>query len=254
MARFPRIPLNSSRRPHPSSHLHWRIGAMPRRPRDFTGNHVFHALNRSIQGALLFDGPADYGDFQRLLAGAVKRFHLSLFAYALMPNHWHLVLRAGEDCGLSAAMQWLCTVHAQKRRVSSHSRGRGAVYQGRFKAVAVQDDQHFLTVCRYVERNPLRAKLVAQAEDWEWSSASTSVTDASRPPIAPWPLEKPCDWASLLNLPEPRAALSEVRACIAAGTPYGSEAWKGATLDQLSWQTGRRRPGRPRTRCQLEKG
>jgi putative transposase len=219
---------------------------MPRRPRRSIGNHVFHTLNRAIQGSLLFDRSADYRGFLELLADAVERFHIHLFAYTLMPNHWHLVLRATEDGGLSDAMQWLCTVHAQRRRVSSGTRGRGAVYQGRFKAIAVQRDGHFLTLCRYVERNALRAKLVPRAEAWAWSSASASPTDGRRPVVVTWPVDKPADWQSILNEPERPRELSAVRCCIAAGTPFGTESWKQDTLGQLTWQTAGRRPGRPR--------
>ena len=63
-------------------------------------------------------------------------------------------------------MQWLLTSHV--RRYHRHYGGSGHVWQGRFKDFPVQDDEHYLTVLRYVERNPLRAKAVARSQDWEW--------------------------------------------------------------------------------------
>lgn len=73
---------------------------MPRRPRCFISDYVFHVFNRAIQDAWLFEGAAEYGRFLELLAEAGERFHLQLFAFTLMPNHWHLVVRATDDRGL----------------------------------------------------------------------------------------------------------------------------------------------------------
>ena len=89
-------------------------------------------------------------------------------AYCLMPNHFHLVLRPRADGDLSRFMQWLLTSHV--RRYHRHYHSSGHVWQGRFKAVPIQDDEHLLTVLAYVEANPLRARLVPKGTDWLWSS------------------------------------------------------------------------------------
>ncbi len=81
-----------------------------------------------------------------------------------------LVLWPRRDGDLSRFMQWLTVVHVRRWHAHRHSGGTGQVYQGRFKSFPIQDDPHFLTVCRYVERNALRAKLVRRAEDWRWGS------------------------------------------------------------------------------------
>jgi putative transposase len=72
------------------------------------------------------------------------------------------------DGDLGRWMQWLLTTHVHGYRAAHHSSGH--VWQGRFKAFAIEEDHHLLTVLRYVERNPLRAGLVERAEDWPWSS------------------------------------------------------------------------------------
>src|SRR5580658_3294321 len=87
-----------------------------------------------------------------------------------MPNHWHLVLKPHEDRELSLFVGWLTLTHTQRWHAHRRDAGSGHVYQGRFKSFPVQADRHFLTVARYVERNPLRANLVASAADWRWSS------------------------------------------------------------------------------------
>jgi hypothetical protein len=93
---------------------------------------------------------------------------MRVLAYCLLNNHFHLILRPHNDGDLSRWMQWLLTSHV--RRYHRHYHSSGHVWQGRFKAFPVQDDDHPLTVIRYVERNPLRANLVKYAERWPWSS------------------------------------------------------------------------------------
>ena len=94
----------------------------------------------------------------------------SLFSYQLMPNHWHLVLRPNQAGEMSHFLRWMTATHTMRYHAHYHTSGEGNVYQGRFKSFAIQDDDHFLTVCRYVERNACRANLVARAEDWRWGS------------------------------------------------------------------------------------
>ncbi len=101
---------------------------------------------------------------------------VAVFAYCLMPNHWHLVASPTAPGALSIFMHRLTTTHARLWHRARGSAGEGAVYQGRFSAIPIQCDRHFLIVCRYVERNALRASLVSRAEDWPWSqSVATSV-------------------------------------------------------------------------------
>src|SRR5207244_11561664 len=92
-----------------------------------------------------------------------------LLSYCLMPNHWHLMLWPREDDELTAFVRWLTHTHTMRWHAHYHTAGTGHLYQGRFKSFPVQTDEHFLTVCRYVERNALRARLVPRAEDWRWS-------------------------------------------------------------------------------------
>jgi putative transposase len=81
-----------------------------------------------------------------------------------MPNHWHLVLWPRKKGELSEFMRWLTVTHTQRWHASHRTSGTGPLYQGRFKSFPIEDDDHLLAVVRYVERNALRAKLVARAE------------------------------------------------------------------------------------------
>jgi putative transposase len=93
---------------------------------------------------------------------------MRLIAYCVMPNHFHLALWPREDGDLSRWVQWLLTTHVLRHLAYYHRTGH--VWQGRFKAFPIQEDDHLRLVLRYIERNPLRASLVARAEQWRWSS------------------------------------------------------------------------------------
>jgi len=114
----------------------------------------------------LFHKPGDFEAFERVLAEGLKRYPVELLTYCLMPNHWHLVVRPGSDRALGSWMGWVGVTHVRRHHEHYHSRGGGHLYQGRFKSFPVCDDEYFLTLCRYVEANPLRAALVERAEQW----------------------------------------------------------------------------------------
>lgn len=211
---------------------------MPRRPGRGSGQFVFHVLNRAVQNTIIFRAAEDYEQFLGLLAQAAARFQVRVLAYCIMPNHWHLVLWPHSDDGLSRFMHWLTGTHALVWRWSHHSQGRGAVYQGRFKAIAVQCDRHFLIMCRYVERNAVRARLVARAQNWEWCSASPLADLPERPPLARWPVARPAGWAVELNEAVFDKSVAAVREAIRRGEHFGAEAWRTRTCEQLHWPSG----------------
>lgn len=218
---------------------------MPRRPRQMTGQYVFHVLNRAVQGVTLFEAPSDYQHFVRTLAATLVHEPMRLLAFAVMPNHWHLVLWPIADGTLATFMQRLTATHAQEWRVRRGTTGRGAVYQGRYKAIAVQRDRHLWQLLRYVERNPLRAKLVGVAEDWRWCSAARQ-RDPIWPTITPSPLPRPRDWTRVLNEPEPMATLDRVRESVRYSRHFGAPSWRAQTVRQLRWRQGLRSRGRTR--------
>jgi putative transposase len=162
-----------------------------------------------------------------------------------MPNHWHLVLWPSQDDELSAFMAWLTVTHSRRWHLSHNAAGTGTIYQGRFKAIPVKDDRHFLTVCRYVERNPVRARLVRRVEEWAWSSAS-GLPNAWRLDMHEWPVPRPPGWNEESNAAESGAELERVREAIRRGRPFGPQGWREQTASDLAWRTGLRPPGRPR--------
>lgn len=128
---------------------------------------LYHVTARGDRGEPIFQDDTDRQALLRIVAQALERFDAAAFAYCLMGNHYHLVVQT-RGANLSRLMRHVNGVYTQyfNRR---HDQ-TGHLFQGRFKAVLVDEEAYFLAVCRYVERNPVRAGLVAHAQDWAWSS------------------------------------------------------------------------------------
>ena len=221
---------------------------MPRTTRNAPGGLAYHALNRANARSTIFRKPADYLAFEQVLEEAVARSSMRLCSYCVIPNHWHLVLWPRRDGDLSRFMQWLTVVHVRRWHAHRHSGGTGHVYQGRFKSFPIQDDSHFLTVCRYVERNALRAKLVRRAEDWQWGSLWRRLggNAESKALISAWPVERPRNWRSLVNQPHTAAEIEALRRCVQRGVPYGRDSWLRRTVARLGLESTVRPRGRPK--------
>ena len=186
---------------------------MPRAPRRLQSGYIYHVINRGNGQAKVFHKPQDYEVFIDLLAAAKQRHPVKLFAFCLMPNHFHLVLRPDTQVSLSRFMQWRMTSHV--RRYHKHYNSSGHVWQGRFKSFPIQFDDHLLTVLGYVRQNPVRANLVSTESAWAWSSARRSdlidlsaVDDSGR------------------SDPLSDSQLTELRECLNQQLPFGSGEWR----------------------------
>jgi len=213
---------------------------------------VFHCLNRAVARLTLFEKEADYAAFERVLEEAHERVPLRILDYAIMPNHWHLVLWPRHDHEVTDFLQWLTVTHTMRWHAHYHTSGTGHLYQGRFKSFPVERDDHLLALLRYVERNPLRAGLVKRAEDWRWGSAWRRTAGAAQRALtvqnllAEWPLDRPRNWLQRVNEPQTEAELAALRRCVQRGTPYGSDRWVRRSALHLDLDATLRPRGRPR--------
>jgi len=214
---------------------------------------VYHVLNRAVGRAKIFDKSANYAAFEKVLRQASERTEMRLLAYVILPNHWHLVVWPEHDGDLSTYAQWLTVTHVRRWHAHHHTEGTGPVYQGRFKSFPVEMDEHFLRLCRYVERNALRAKLVARAEDWRWSSLWHRGHATGVPWLHDWPVPMPERWLQHVNKPESESELAALRRSVMRGAPYGNELWQQQTAKALGLESALRSPGRPRKRKEAGK-
>jgi putative transposase len=218
---------------------------MPRRVRIPSAGIVYHVLNRSVKHLVLFSTDWDYASFEGLLLEAKRRAAVKLFDYCLMRNHWHLILCPERDGELSRFMHWLTVTHAQRWNAFHGTSGTGAVYQGRFKAIPIQSDVHFLTACRYVERNPLRANLVTNAMDWRWTSLWRRKKFCDHGLLDAWPVPRPVHWEEYVNEPQTEVELEGLRETIRRGAPLGDRRWRRQTAKLLRLESSLRPRGRP---------
>jgi len=219
---------------------------MPRSPRVATGGYVYHALNRAVGRSTIFEGVNDYAAFEQVLEEAREQVDMRLLDFCVMPNHWHLVLWPRKDGDLSDYLGWLTNTHTRRWHLAHRTVGTGPLYQGRFKSFPVQGDDHYFTVCRYVERNALRANFVASAEQWRWASLWHRVNQSTTVTLDAWPMEPGQRWLEYVNQAETESELKALRRSAKCGTPFGDTVWQQSTAKLLGLESTLRPPGRPR--------
>jgi len=218
---------------------------MPRTARAAVGGLVYHVLNRGNGRMGVFRKPGDYQAFVDLLVLGKDRAAVEVFGFCLMPNHWHLVLRPCRGGDLAAYLSWVTNTHVKRYR-AHYRRTSGHLYQGRYKSFPVQEDAYFLTLLRYVEANPVRAKpkLAARAQDWPWSSLGCDAATAAGV-LSPWPLKRPADWTRLVNEPLDDPQRQRVQSSLERQRPLGDERWTRAMARRLGLEFTLNPRGRP---------
>ncbi len=224
------------------------ITPMPRNARQTPGGYVYHALNRATARLTLFRKSTDYDAFVRVVDEALEQHPCRLLAYCVMPTHWHFVLWPQTDRDMSAFLRWLTLTHAIRWQTHYHRVGSGHVYQNRFKAFPVEDDERPLPGAALRRAEPSGAGLVQRMQDWPWCSAACRAAggDAATRRLHPWPVPSPENWPTWVEEPQTQAEVEAVRQCVVRGRPYGSEVWMATTVQRLGLQSSVRPRGRPR--------
>ncbi len=219
---------------------------MPRTARTIEAGLVYHVLNRGNGRLRLFHNEGDYDAFDQILAEGLERYPVDLLTYCLMPDHWHLVVRPATELALGRLMGWVSVTHVRRHQERYHRRGAGHLYQGRYKSFPVAEDEYFLTLCRYVEANAKRGKLVESAEQWRWCGLWRRAHRGDDLVLSRWPVERPRNWRALVNAGLSQEDLQLVRKSVVRGRPLGSARWVLATAARLKLGFTLRGPGRPR--------
>jgi putative transposase len=220
---------------------------MPRFARIAPGGIVYHVLNRANGRLRLFKKDDDFLAFEDVMALAHERVPIRVLDWAIMSNHWHMVLWPKRDGELTQFLRWLTLTHTQRWKHAHAAVGHGHLYQGRFKSFPVQTDAHLLSVLRYVERNPVRAKIVARAEDYRWGSAHVRQSRGHElyPLLSPWPVARPSRWLATVNTPQSPEEEAMALQSIRRSSPMGDDLWRIATAQALNLGQTMRPRGRP---------
>jgi len=193
-------------------------------------HHITQRGNRRQQ---TFFNQEDYAAYLERMSEWCRDQGVEIWSYCLMPNHAHLIAVPSTEDGLRWAVG---EAHRRyTRRINFREKWRGYLWQGRF-ASFVMDEPYLLAAARYIELNPVRAGLVAKAEDWPWSSARAHLAgrDDQLATVAPL-LAMIGDWCGFLNSAMPEEELRDIRQHSRTGRPLRDEAF----LDRLDGMVGR---------------
>jgi putative transposase len=225
---------------------------MGRLPRAIEDGLVYHAINRGSNRGVVFADDSDYVAFLQALAATKERYPLQLFGYCLMTNHFHLLLRPEPGQSISRILQSLTVTHTWRYHQRHHTSGH--VWQGRFKSPLIQDDMHLLVVLRYIEANPLRARMVADPAGYRWSSFPHHGLGRDDRLLSTFPEweelgrtepERRKRWRAKVRGVQDEAELTSVRQSLPTGRPLGAPDWIERMAKRLGIDWNPRRRGRP---------
>ena len=200
-----------------------------------------HVTQRGNRRQPVFFGADDYVEYRSLIAQSCRAARVEVWGYCLMPNHVHLILVSADESGLRAA---LADAHRRySRRVNFREGWRGYLWQGRFASVAM-DEAHLLACARYVELNPVRAGLVARADEWPWSSAAAHLAGCDDGLVRAAPMrEIASDWQGLLDEGLDDADRDAFRRSARTGRPMGSADFVAEVETRTGRTLARQKPG-----------
>ncbi|MBI5462303.1 MAG: transposase [Gammaproteobacteria bacterium] len=226
---------------------------MPRIGRVMLANYPHHIVQRGHNRQVVFAEARDYVRYLDTLAEFKAVFDIKVYAYCLMTNHVHLLLAPGEE--IAAVGRLMKRLAGRQTRYHNGLEGRtGTLWESRYKSSPVDNDSYLLACSRYIELNPVRARMVAVPEAYRWSSCSHHLGDAR----CHWLDDDPCyralgdDEAQrqaryrqflLESIPPGEWAL--IREAVQRGQLTGTSRFVDQVEDILGRRIERRSPGRP---------
>lgn len=226
---------------------------MPRKRRFFLPDVPTHVVQRGNNHQAVFFDDDDYRAYLNWLGGAASANGCAIHAYALMTNHVHLLVTPSERDAVSATLQDLGRHYVPY--INRCYQRTGTLWEGRFRASMVQEEDYLLTCYCYIELNPVRAAMVELPEDYPWSSYRANAMGAADPLVTAHPL-----YLALGATPEARREayraifathldpdlVRDLRACLQTGTPLGNDRFRAQIEQALGVKVGHSTRGRPR--------
>lgn len=220
---------------------------MPRRPRFALTDYPLHVVQRGNDRQPCYFGEADYRTYLHALRDASAHYGVRVHAYVLMTNHVHLLATPLEAEAVSRMMQSVGARYVG--HVNATYRRTGTLWEGRYHACLVDTDTHVVAACRYIDLNPVRARMVAHPIAWPWSSYGALAGIRDDALVVPH-----ASLARLGDAPGPGYArwcgagvsegeLEALRAATASELAFGSDAFRARIQAMTSRATSRERPG-----------
>ncbi len=226
---------------------------MSRKPRFFLPNTPVHAIQRGNNRQAVFFDESDYQFYLDCLKLAAEKYSCRIHAYVLMTNHVHLLVTPENSDSLSRMFQYVGRFYVS---YVNNTYGRtGTLWEGRYKASLVEEENYLLRCYRYIELNPVRAGMVKRVEDYPWSSYAYNALASDNAIVSPHSLylqlgkdvvQRCAAYRALFEAHLDSGVLEEVRACLQTGTPLGNVRFKEQIEQALSVKVGYAKRGRPR--------
>jgi putative transposase len=225
---------------------------MPRSRRYFIEDLPLHVIQRGNNRAVIFHCDDDYVRYRGWLSAAALDFGCALHAYVLMTNHVHLLLTPKGADSMPRMMQSLGRRYV--RYLNKVYQRTGTLWEGRYRATPVDGETYFLTCCRYIEMNPVRARMVEHPKGYRWSSyrahahgiADTLLTrHAIYDRLGSGEAERQEAYRALFQEPLAETTLSTIRAATNGGWPLGNDRFRQEIAAALKRRVTPRPAGRP---------
>jgi len=225
---------------------------MPIKPRLFVPGMPVHVVQRGHSRGAVFFEDNDYLAYLRWLQEGAERYQVAVHPYVLMTNHVHLLVTPGVKEGVTRMMQYIGRRYVPY--INNAYGTSGSLWEGRYKASLIHDDEYLLTCMRYIELNPVRANMVRSPVHYRWSSYGHNGQGNENALITPHPLYRALGRSSSDRLDAyrdlPRAhldpdVLHDIRAAWQTGTPLGNDAFRQKVEAKLQRKLGQARRGRP---------
>ena len=159
---------------------------MARLPRLTLPGYPHHIIQRGNNRQPIFASTADYQVLLNLLDENARKFEVAIHAYVLMTNHFHLLATPQTTDGLPQMMQAVGRRYV--RYFNDRQKRSGTLWEGRYRSTLIQTDRYLLACMAYIDLNPVRAGLVAQARDYPWSSHAHFIGQHLDKLVTPHPL------------------------------------------------------------------
>jgi len=216
---------------------------MPRIARAVAVGHPHHITQRGNYRQQVFQGDEDYHQYLEWLKSYSTKYSLKIWAYCLMGNHVHFISVPMETDSLAKTFNALHTRYSQY--FNMRNKATGHLWQGRFYSCML-DERHLYAGIRYIETNPVRARMVKKAEDYKWSSAQSHVKGERDIVLSNdcYVLKKIKDWSAYLREKEDVSLIDAIRQNTRTGRPCGDDRF----TQKIEKLLGRRLAALPRGR------
>ena len=219
---------------------------MPRIARAVAEGFPHHVIQRGNNRADIFFDEEDRRQYLRLVKKYSEKWSTSMFAYCLMTNHCHILIRPSTESALYKMMQGVTLCYTQ--HVNRKYGRTGRLWESRYHSCIVNEEKYLWAVARYIEQNPVRAGIVSKAEDYDYSSARAHVKGTSDEVLGEelFTNDRRQDYIKLLRSGTPEEEKEAVRYCTRTGRPFGDEVFICGVEQSLKRRLAKRPQGRPK--------